>query len=357
MIIGKSGESKMKIQKKRLPDNISRQLEKIVKFVKKQFSNVKSALKNLWNRLRSLQRQPARQKSQSVPAQNAPAAVQKRHIRYDRILLAALLLLLIVFLLVMLIRCAANSGKPDVQTANAPAVTTTAVTTLSPEQLQQRHTLYPQAITVVGDSIASGFALYDAIPEENGLAKGCIAIRNIHDFTFADSSGTEKDILEILQEKQPPYIYLSMGMNDINLLSAEEYTAQYAAEIEKILNLCPDSDIIVAGITPILPTSDFTSNTNIQQYNAALAQMVQQLGKENVAYFDAYAVISDPVSGGLAEAYSAGDGVHLGTAAYPAILDALCPLLDTMPVPPAFPALEQRLTETTATETTASGTE
>ncbi|MFR3811734.1 MAG: hypothetical protein ACLTXT_04500 [Ruminococcus callidus] len=42
-------------------------------------------------------------------------------------------------------------------------------------------------------------------------------------------------------------------MNDINLLSAEEYTAQYAAEIEKILTICPDSDIIVAGITPILP--------------------------------------------------------------------------------------------------------
>ncbi len=261
-----------------------------------------------------------------------------------------------MFLLFSLIRCAAKGGKPDVQAANAPAVTTTAVTTLSPEQLQQRHTVYPQAITVVGDSIASGFALYGAIPEENGLAKGCVAIRNIHDFTFADGSGTEKDILEVLREKQPPYIYLSMGMNDINLLSAEEYATQYAAEIEKILTICPDSDIIAAGITPILPTSDFTSNTEIQQYNASLAQTIQQLNKENVAYFDAYDVVSDPSSGGLAEIYSAGDGVHLGTAAYPAMLDALCPLLDTMPVPPAFPALEQRMTETTATETTASGT-
>ncbi len=347
----------MKIQKKRLPDNISRQLEKIIKSVKKQFSSVISALKNLWNRLGLLQKQPARQKRQLVSAQNAPASVQKRHIRYDRMILAALLFFLIVFLLFSLIRCTAKGRKPDVQAANAPAVTTTAVTTtLSPEQLQQRHTVYPQVITVVGDSIASGFALYGAIPEENGLAKGCVAIRNIHDFTFADNSGTEKDILEVLREKQPPYIYLSMGMNDINLLSAEEYATQYAAEIEKILTICPDSDIIAAGITPILPTSDFTSNTEIQQYNASLAQTIQQLNKENVAYFDAYDVVNDPSSGGLAEIYSAGDGVHLGTAAYPAMLDALCPLLDTMPVPPAFPALEQRMTETTATETTVSGT-
>lgn len=347
----------MKMQKKKLPDSISRQLEKFVKLVKKQFSNVKPALENLRNRLSTLQKQSARQKNISVPAQDAPASVRKRHMRYDRILLAALLFFLIVFLLISLIRCAAKGGKPDVQAANAPAAVTTVVTTLSPEQLQQRHTVYPQAITVVGDSIASGFALYGAIPEENGLAKGCVAIRNIHDFTFADSSGAEKDILEVLREKQPPYIYLSMGMNDINLLSAEEYTAQYAAEIEKILTVCPDSDIIVAGITPILPSSDFTSNASIQQYNAALAQTIQQLNRENVAYFDAYAVISDPVSGGLAEMYSAGDGVHLGTAAYPALLNALCPLLDAMPVPPAFPALEQCLTETTDAEAAISGTE
>ena len=167
----------MKIQKKRLPNNISRQLEKIIKSVKKQFSSVISALKNLWNRLGLLQKQPARQKRQLVSAQNAPASVQKRHIRYDRMILAALLFFLIVFLLFSLIRCTAKGRKPDVQAANAPAVTTTAVTTtLSPEQLQQRHTVYPQVITVVGDSIASGFALYGAIPEENGLAKGCVAI-------------------------------------------------------------------------------------------------------------------------------------------------------------------------------------
>ena len=346
----------MKMQKKKLPDSISRQLEKFVKFVKKQFSNAKPALENLRNHLSTLQKQSARQKNIPIPAQDAPTPVRKRHMRYDRMILAALLLFLIVFLLISLIRCAAKGGKPDVQAANAPVVTTV-VTTLSPEQLQQRHAVYPYAITVVGDSIASGFSLYGAIPEENGLAKGCVAIRNIHDFTFADSSGAEKDILEVLREKQPPYIYLSMGMNDINLLSAEEYTAQYASEIEKIQTICPDSDIIVAGITPILPSSDFTSNASIQQYNAALAQTIQQLNRENVAYFDAYAVISDPASGGLAEMYSAGDGVHLGNAAYPALLNALGPLLDAMSVPPAFPALEQRLTETTAAETAISGTE
>lgn len=189
----------MKMQKKKLPDSISRHLEKFVKFVKKQFSNAKPALENLRNHLSTLQKQSARQKNIPIPAQDAPTPVRKRHMRYDRMILAALLLFLIVFLLISLIRCAAKGGKPDVQAANAPVVTTV-VTTLSPEQLQQRHAVYPHAITVVGDSIASGFSLYGAIPEENGLAKGCVAIRNIHDFTFADSSGAEKDILEVLRK-------------------------------------------------------------------------------------------------------------------------------------------------------------
>ena len=93
--------------------------------------------------------------------------------RYDRMILAALLLFLIVFLLISLIRCAAKGGKPDVQAANAPVVTTV-VTTLSPEQLQQRHAVYPYAITVVGDSIASGFSLYGAIPEETDWQRGAL---------------------------------------------------------------------------------------------------------------------------------------------------------------------------------------
>ena len=45
----------MKMQKKKLPDSISRQLEKFVKFVKKQFSNAKPALENLRNHLKSSQ--------------------------------------------------------------------------------------------------------------------------------------------------------------------------------------------------------------------------------------------------------------------------------------------------------------
>ena len=54
---------------------------------------------------------------------------------------------------------------------------------------------------------------------------------------------------------------------------------------------------------------------------------------------------------------TAGSVFQQGNAAYPALLNALCPLLDAMSVPPAFPALEQRLTETTAAETAISGTE
>lgn len=132
---------------------------------------------------------------------------QRRRIRYDRILLVALLCCLIVFLCIYAFKCSTQSDKPQMLAANAPVAATeeaaeeatvTTTTTLSPEQIQQRHTVYEKTIAVVGDSIASGFELYDFIPAENGLAKGCVAIRNIHDFTFEDENGVEKDIIDVL---------------------------------------------------------------------------------------------------------------------------------------------------------------
>ena len=78
-------------------------------------------------------------------------------------------------------------------------------------------------MTVVGDSIAYGFNAYGYISDEQNLAQGSVGIRNIHDFTFTDNDGQEVDVLDALEERQPAYIYMSMGMNDVNMCTEEEY--------------------------------------------------------------------------------------------------------------------------------------
>ncbi len=242
-----------------------------------------------------------------------------------------LILLILVIALIAGLRSCANGGNPDTAAVNAPISTdVTTQVRLSPEQL---HAAYPQNLVVIGDSIASGYHLYEFIPEEHGLASGNAAIRSLHDYTYTYNGRENMDVTDIIADMKPAYILMSMGMNDINLISAETYTATYQEEIEAFLAVSPDSDIVVAAITPIEYANSFVPVTKLIEYNTALEQMVQGIGRANVVYFDAFNLLADPSTLGLKSEFSAGDGIHLSTKAYETMLNALYPLLDTMPYP------------------------
>ena len=182
-------------------------------------------------------------------------------------------------------------------TAETTTVTTTtaqSAESLSAAEKERLHTIYGEKMTVVGDSIAYGFNAYGYISDEQNLAQGSVGIRNIHEFTFTDNDGQEVDVLDALEERQPAYIYMSMGMNDVNMCTEEEYINYYQEAISSIQQLCPNSNIIVAGITPVASDSDYTDNAEIRKFNDGLEQMIADLQQPNVVYFDAYSIVADP---------------------------------------------------------------
>ncbi len=257
---------------------------------------------------------------------------------------AAVVLVLLIVLIAHLHSCS-RSGRID---NHAPVVT--AATTAPHLSTEQLHAAYPQNLVVIGDSIASGYHLYDFIPEEHGLAAGNAAIRSLHDYTYPYNGQENMDVTDIVAEMQPAYILMSMGMNDINLISKEEYTATYQKEIEALLEASPKTNIVVASITPIEYGNSFVSVTKLLEYNAALEEMIQHMNRSNVRYLNAFDLLADPSTLGLKQEYSAGDGIHLGTKAYEVMLNALYPLLDTMPYP------ENLVTEPAETTTEALNT-
>lgn len=266
-----------------------------------------------------------------------------------------LILLVFIILLASCLRSCSLRKRPETTAVNAPISTDMPVqAALTPEQL---HAAYPQNLVVIGDSIASGYHLYGLIPEEHGLATGNAAIRSLHDYTYAYNGQESMDVTDIVSDMQPAYVLMSMGMNDINLISKEEYTATYQKEIEGLLAVSPKTNIVVASITPIEYGNTFVSVTKLMEYNTALEQMVQGMGMANVIYFDTFNLLADPSTLGLKAEYSAGDGIHLATKAYETMLNALYPLLDTMPYPenitvatePAA-ATSETMPETTVTE-------
>ena len=190
--------------------------------------------------------------------------------------------------------------------------------------------LYKNQLVVVGDSIASGFGVYNRLPSDRVLAQGCVAARSLHDYYYT-VNGMNLDAIAATGVLQPKYVFMSMGMNDINMTTSQQYVENYTNNINEILAVAPSSEIIVMSITPIAATSSFSTNSAIDSYNAALAAMVQNMSSQGIRihYLDAAAALKDQYNC-LSYSYSGGDGIHLAPAAYDILLEKMVCFIESI---------------------------
>lgn len=172
----------------------------------------------------------------------------------------------------------------------------------------------------VGDSICSGLKVYDILPAKNVVAQGNIAARNIFDFTFIVDGG-EQSLLSALVALKPEYIVFSMGMNDVNITSQDEFVQNYTDLLTMTESFLPDAKLIVLSITPIDRNSSFTANENIDSFNEKLSQALAE--SEKWLYVDVTPELKNSANA-LKTNYSSGDGIHLAPDAYYAVLSELC---------------------------------
>lgn len=182
---------------------------------------------------------------------------------------------------------------------------------------------YQQRIAIAGDSIAYGFNAYGFVPYERNMAQESVSMWNLDYFTFCGGYG----LVDAVSYVSPKLLYMSLGMNDVNMNDSYAFSSKYKSVIEQIMSRCPDTNIVVAGITPIGYESSFTSNERIREYNSALENAVNSIGSSRVYYFDAYSVVSDEY-GMLRYDCSGGDGIHLQTHCYSDFLNTLFNFLD-----------------------------
>ncbi|MDE5835052.1 MAG: hypothetical protein K2H26_05980, partial [Ruminococcus sp.] len=168
-------------------------------------------------------------------------------------------------------------------------------------------------------------------------AKESVSMWNIDYFTFNTGMGLVDSVAYI----NPSILYMSMGMNDVNNSTAEEFAERYKNTIYDIRNRCPDINIIVAGITPVSEDSDFVNNNTIMSFNTALEEMVTAIDSNHVYYFDAYSIVADPETNDLRPECTGGDGIHLVSSCYYDFLDELFEMLDNTPVKENIEKVEQ----------------
>lgn len=172
----------------------------------------------------------------------------------------------------------------------------------------------------VGDSICSGLKVYEVLPAKKVVAQGNVAARNIFDFTFR-VDGDEMSVLSALVNLKPKNIVFSMGMNDVNITSEEKFCENYGELLRLTEGFLPDANLYVCSVTPILRESKFTTNTNIDNFNAELKKYLDET--EKWTYIDITREMKNSENA-LKTLYNGGDGVHLSKAAYYAILYQVC---------------------------------
>lgn len=231
-----------------------------------------------------------------------------------------------------------TSTKPATTTSKAATTTTasqkppvSATTTAAPPPPVQNgespnSSFYQQNIVIAGDSVALGFSVYGYVPSYHSISLGSLSMSNM-DWFYPQNKGVS--YVDAAVNSGAKLLYMSMGMNDVNMTTPEKYAAKYVSVIQQILQRSPNTTIVAAGITPISYSSTFTTNAKIRSFNAALQSAVNSMGSSHVIYFDAYSVVADPGSLALMNGYSSGDGIHLAPKCYDLILKALYRKLDT----------------------------
>ena len=163
----------------------------------------------------------------------------------------------------------------------------------------------------VGDSICRGFREYHMVPLDRVYARGSIAARNFFDFSLYRNEN-EEEYTQALAETEPKYVFLSMGMNDINLTNEETYCENYRKIIDITLDNS-EAEVYVAAITPI--DCEFSTNYRIDCFNISMEKFIADNYSERVHYVDFAKHLKDS-GGNLKECFNGGDGIHLSPYAY-----------------------------------------
>lgn len=182
---------------------------------------------------------------------------------------------------------------------------------------------YYERMVVGGDSIAFGWQYYGLLPKQRVIAQGGLSTFGFTVWEF-ETTGQKLGYKQTLKKVRPTLLYLCLGMNDVNIRSADEVVKQYTDLLKSILSVVPDCLVVVQSITPVCKTNVYkqVNNASVKKYNAKLREMIASLGKENIVYFNAYnSLLGD--DGYMDPKYDGGDGLHINTAAYKKLLEDL----------------------------------
>lgn len=166
----------------------------------------------------------------------------------------------------------------------------------------------------VGDSVCRGFMAYGYVNAKRSFADGSIGARNLLESTVY-YGGKDREFVSVLKEVNPKRLFLSMGMNDVNMTTAEEYYENLLKVTDTALKNCT-AEVYLCAITPI--RADFTEDGRIEEFNTQICRLAANYASHNekrVHFVDFTPPLKDE-NNKLLEKYDGGDGIHLAREVY-----------------------------------------
>ena len=123
------------------------------------------------------------------------------------------------------------------------------------------------------------------------------------------ATGKELLIQDAAKAAQPEILIITLGVNGISTLGEKAFKEDYAALVKNILEVSPDTKIILNSIYPVADSYKYQKDINNEKIDAAnswIEALAEELG---VRFLYSHEAVE--VGGKLPESSQNGDGLHL----------------------------------------------
>jgi len=137
---------------------------------------------------------------------------------------------------------------------------------------------------------------------------------------YYPETGEEITVTEALRTKKPDILVITLGVNGISFMDEDTFKNYYKKLVNEIKTASPGTKVILQSIFPVSTLWEQTESINNDKIDAA-NQWVLQIAKDcGVKYLESCTALKDD-TGFLPISYqNSGDGMHLNTAGFTALL-------------------------------------
>lgn len=183
---------------------------------------------------------------------------------------------------------------------------------------------YINKIVIAGDSVPWHFGNYKIISPDRVYARPCEGPNNFFSQkVYYNNALSNYTLPELIVKNKPEYLYLHMGICDINQDNVNKFIENYKKAINYIEKESPDTEIVIMSLVP--QTKEYLSwiplrnNVKINKFNYYIAKMCQE---EGIKFLDIAPFVKNKNGQANVNLFM-DDGYHLNSVGMNKVIDII----------------------------------